>query len=854
MMRYFLFILLTMLSFPALAKETVDTDTDSLVEEILKLKQPDDYISPQYDFAKEAVKQFEEFTTSPGWSVELFEPLASDLVDILVGRQDYIAAGIVLEKAFNILLNEYSTEKIVNHNAHYLMTSAAEYYVRGGVYASAANFLETATSFCLMTGRNSGNHWVRILFNTSQLFSIYGNFDYAIKFFNDGMKYFSEIKESELSPITINTMLRCALALVDHTEQDTFSNMISFMKGDHSFTAENAMHWNLFIARCLHHYNKDYEAADRAYDTVFNSSQAKGAYPIAMTDAIETSWYLGKDKYSTMLLTATNIGRSLIEQSLNSFAINDTEQYWNNTAEKLNRAYGFTFNLENPDQFLMTGAFLNAVFTKSLSIQTYTEMMKSIKTGGSSKHREAFDKIVELRRKMGNTTNPEQRNAMASELNHLEWSLRISSDFTGFYGLNHNKTVLMPSGLAPDECEIEIVEYPKIENGEEINCYGAIICTSKPHTDKRLGISHRVENYEFVYLGPVIAWQLFHFGMNDNFDDKTRAEQYRHDRIVSVGNLMVPLLNHIQEYKKAYVSPTGILSMINIGALPWGTGDSIVNDKVEIVRINAAYDVPDIKKRDASLRSAALFHNIDFNNSNQSNNYMTDNLGETSGYRVSIEKGGPLKKFNRLPIDGAKLLQCVKSQTRKIDNHSAAFASEEAFKKYDSNAPELIHIDTHGFFIPSSDQAFIGKHVLSGTRERALLTCGLAMSGCNHAWAGEDVPEGKEDGILTGWEISCMDLSGCKLAVLSACETAQGDVDRINGVLGLQRALKMAGVKAMLLTLWSVDNELTEEFINGFYKRLPNSANFNEAFVETQKEFRKRHPDPYHWAPFMLIN
>ena len=46
MMRYFIFILLTLLSFPALAKETVDTDTDSLVEEILKLKQPDDYISP----------------------------------------------------------------------------------------------------------------------------------------------------------------------------------------------------------------------------------------------------------------------------------------------------------------------------------------------------------------------------------------------------------------------------------------------------------------------------------------------------------------------------------------------------------------------------------------------------------------------------------------------------------------------------------------------------------------------------------------------------------------------------------------------------------------------------------------
>ncbi|MDE5675506.1 MAG: CHAT domain-containing protein, partial [Muribaculaceae bacterium] len=662
------------------------------------------------------------------------------------------------------------------------------------------------------------------------------------------------INESEISPLTINAMLRSALLLVDHTEQDTFSGMISFMKGDHSFTAENAMHWNIFIALCLHHYFSDYEAADRIYDKVFNSPEAKGAYPIALTDAIRNAWYVEKDKYSSWLFTASNIGRTMIEQSLNSFSINDTELFWYRTANSLNNAYGLTFNLDNPDQFLMTGAFLNAVFTKSLSIQTYNEMMKSLKNCGDSKFREIFDKVTELRRKLGNTTDEEKRKAIASELSHLEWTLRIGYDFSANYGLNHNKTVMMASGLDADECEVEIVEYPKIENGKEVNSYGAIICSSKPHVDSRLGIAHRVEHYEFVYLGPVDAWQLVHTGLNNNFDDKTRAGQYLHNQVSGVGNLISPLLNHILKYKKAYVSPTGILSMINIGALPWGNGDSIVNDKVEIIRINAAYDVQDIKKRDASLNSAAVFHNIDFNSSDPGKGYLADAKGETSGYRVSIEKGGPAKKFHRLPIDGEALTKHIKKHTKKIDNYPGASASEDAFKKYDGKAPDLIHFDTHGFYIPDGNQAFIGKHTVSGTRERALLTCGLAMSGCNHAWAGEDTPAGKEDGILTAWEIACMDLSDCKLAVLSACETAQGDVDRINGVLGLQRALKIAGVKSMLLTLWSVDNELTEEFINGFYKRLPNSANFNEAFVETQKEFRKRHPDPYHWAPFMLIN
>lgn len=858
MMRYFLFILLALLSFPALAKETVDTDTDNLdgeiTEQLAELMKGNDLINYQRDFATMMAQAFDEYAASEGYSAPEFERTSSQIIDACIEQRDFIAAGVLLQKAFNILLKDYTGPNLKDLNMHYLAVSASEYYLSAGIDGMAGDWISNASEFCMATGRTSGNHWIRNKFNMATFLLRMGKEESAKGLYEEAVTNLQEIKDCELSPFTINAMLRCATEMIPHvssrflrptmkqlTKSDTISPVTKVMSG-------------VFNAKALCHYRKMYKTAWGIYDKLFNGEASTLAYKLAVYDALETAWHVGEEEYTSMLLTASHIGRDLTYLDLNSFSLNDAEMLWGRTADKLNRSFGIGLNGDTSNQFILTGAYLNSVFTKSLSTQNFHEVAKLIKESGTDKFKAVQREILELKHKMANVTDKKSRDALHNEIEKKELAMRSGINLAPLIGWNHNKSVMMPSSLEADECAVEILEYPKIENGEEITCYGAIICTSKPHTDKRLGISHRVENYEFVYLGPVIAWQLFHFGINDNFDDKTRAEQYRHDQIVSVGNLMVPLLNHIQGYKKAYVSPTGILSMINIGALPWGTGDSIVNDKVEIVRINAAYDVPDIKKRDASLRSAALFHNIDFNNSNQSNNYMTDNLGETSGYRVSIEKGGPLKKFNRLPIDGAKLLQCVKSQTKKIDNHSAAFASEEAFKKYDSNAPELIHIDTHGFFIPSSDQAFIGKHVLSGTRERALLTCGLAMSGCNHAWAGEDVPEGKEDGILTGWEISCMDLSGCKLAVLSACETAQGNVDRINGVLGLQRALKMAGVKAMLLTLWSVDNELTEEFINGFYKRLPNSANFNEAFVETQKEFRKRHPDPYHWAPFMLIN
>lgn len=858
MMRYFLFILLTLLSFPALAKETVDTDTDSLdgkiTEQLAELIKGNDLINYQRDFATMMSQVFDEYAASEEYSASEFERTSSQIIDACIEQRDFIAAGVLLQKAFNILLKDYTGPNLKDLNMHYLLVSASEYYLSAGIDGMAADWISNASEFCMATGRTSGNHWIRNKFNLATFLLRMGKEESAKGLYEEAVTNLQEIKDSELSPFTIDAMLRCAIELIPHVSREFFFPTVKELKKYDTLSPVTKVMGKVFNAKALCHYKKRYKPAFEIYDELFNGEASTLAYKLAVYDALETAWHIGEEEYTSMLLTASHIGRDLTYLDLNSFSLNDAEVLWGRTADKLNRSFGIGLNGDTSNQFILTGAYLNSVFTKSLSTQNFQEVAKLIKESGTDKFKAVQREILELKHKMANVTDKKSRDALHSEIEKKELALRMGINLAPLIGKNHNKSVLMPSSLDADECAVEILEYPKIENGEEINCYGAIICTSKPHTDKRLGISHRVENYEFVYLGPVIAWQLFHFGMNDNFDDKTRAEQYRHDQIVSVGNLMVPLLNHIQGYKKAYVSPTGILSMINIGALPWGTGDSIVNDKVEIVRINAAFDVADIKKRTTKLNSAAVFSNMDFNNAGNTGLSSDYFANETAGYRVSIEKGAPMTKFPRLPIDGEKLNSIIKKHTGKVNSYSGSTASEEAFKKYNGNAPELLHIDTHGFYIPDGDQAFIGKHVINGSRERALLTCGLAMSGANKAWSGEEIAQGKEDGILTGWEIACMDLSGCKLAVLSACETAQGDIDRINGIRGLQRALKLAGVKAMLLTLWSVDNELTEEFINGFYKRLPNSANFNEAFIESQKEFRKRHPDPYHWAPFMLIN
>ncbi|MBK9018413.1 MAG: CHAT domain-containing protein [Saprospiraceae bacterium] len=83
-----------------------------------------------------------------------------------------------------------------------------------------------------------------------------------------------------------------------------------------------------------------------------------------------------------------------------------------------------------------------------------------------------------------------------------------------------------------------------------------------------------------------------------------------------------------------------------------------------------------------------------------------------------------------------------------------------------------------------------------------MIRSGLLLAGSNAAWEGRQPPEGAEDGILTAYEISQMNLRNTELVVLSACVTGLGDISGNEGVYGLQRAFKIAGAKYLVMWLW----------------------------------------------------
>lgn len=187
-----------------------------------------------------------------------------------------------------------------------------------------------------------------------------------------------------------------------------------------------------------------------------------------------------------------------------------------------------------------------------------------------------------------------------------------------------------------------------------------------------------------------------------------------------------------------------------------------------------------------------------------------------------------------------------------------ARATEASVKALSS--PEILHIATHGYFLPegSSQKAGLPQWV-----EDPLLYSGLVFSGANSGGMGG------EDGYLTALELASIDLSRTQLTTLSACETGLGYVGG-EGVHGLRRALHMAGSKSQLLSLWNVDDEATLELMMAFYERLQAGEGRAEALRNVQRAmFAGKSPAPpsskrprssqvgkyrapYFWAAFVL--
>ena len=384
--------------------------------------------------------------------------------------------------------------------------------------------------------------------------------------------------------------------------------------------------------------------------------------------------------------------------------------------------------------------------------------------------------------------------------------------------------------LSNDECAVEIVKVPSLDFSDDY--YKAVIL-------------RRAMQYPIIVdLAPAST-------INNAI---TSGNLYGDGNHTLYSLVWEPIESFIHPQETVFIAPDGALCSVNIAALL----DSKNRRLMDSFLIHQCVSTKEIVKTKESEyhHSIALFGGIIYDDVNRQNTYSSNGVS-LKAYRGvdcdSREHGWAYLPWTKIEVESIdSTASCSGIQSSLFVGRDA---TEHQFKTFSGDNISILHIATHGFYYNKStayDLTFFERMALN---DNPLNRCGLIMTGGQRAWLGEDLPNDEEDGILLGSEIARMDLTRVDMVVLSACNTGLGDIS-YEGVSGLQRAFKQAGVNNIIMTLSVVDDNATRALMNKFYEILFSGKDVRFAFNNAINWMRNDtfYGKPQYWTPFVLIN
>lgn len=330
-----------------------------------------------------------------------------------------------------------------------------------------------------------------------------------------------------------------------------------------------------------------------------------------------------------------------------------------------------------------------------------------------------------------------------------------------------------------------------------------------------------------------------------------------------------------------YFSPSGLLHRLNLNAIPVPIPTLAPNktltlaDRYQLIELGSTrqlvIEAPKTEitqSKDAQIYGGIQYEmdstSIKIANVDLNKNLLTARRGIDFTHADSTLRGGKWNYLKWTEVEINSLEAILTDVGMKPELHKGYTATEESFKRIgvDKPSPRIVHLATHGFFFPDPKSKSKNENLVAEAKEpvfkiseHPMIRSGLILAGGNHVWqTGKPFQPGFEDGILTAYEISQMNLANTELVVLSACETGLGDIQGNEGVYGLQRAFKIAGAKYLIMSLWQVPDFHTQELMTTFYSKwLEDKMSIPDAFRAAQKELKEKFKEPFYWAGFVLV-
>lgn len=272
-----------------------------------------------------------------------------------------------------------------------------------------------------------------------------------------------------------------------------------------------------------------------------------------------------------------------------------------------------------------------------------------------------------------------------------------------------------------------------------------------------------------------------------------------------------------------------------------------ISERFNIVRLSSTREICN-HDSDGSLLSISLYGNLQYDVSSETktansrkysiSHYCADDNKRSLFMKDSIRAGYKYLYWTKAEIDSIEEYAITYMPQMSIFKYELDMGTEESFKALSNNSTSIIHFATHAFYFDS---------ISSGNDSPSE---GLLLAGCNTICNDSLTVE---DGILCSSEIELLNLRNTSLVVLSGCNTGLG-ANMVDGIGGLQRSFKKAGVKSIIMSLWEVSDIATAYFMQNFYKSLFITQSTRKSFIQAQRLTKNKFGSPYYWASFILLD
>ena len=535
--------------------------------------------------------------------------------------------------------------------------------------------------------------------------------------------------------------------------------------------------------------------------------------------------------------------KAQIRSRLPYYTVEERESYWKTKSETLSKMTPFAIKAEQWQTDFTKDCYDGLVLSKSFLLDSERSTYDVLKKSGTDEDLHDATMIAAMQAKIREWEKNYSQNAdsildLTSKAEILEKSLtgrcRSYGDMTSFMAVGYKE---IKDNLNDGDVLIDFTDFVSESRG-------------------RVYAAYLVENKQ---VNPLLQ-ELFAESKIDSMQVAYPDQYYESPYAETLYTLLwMPFKDKVTEGATVYYVPSQLLFQIALESLPMEDG-TLLGEHYHFVRLSSARELVYLDtKLDIEMASAndnaVLYGGLlyDLKAADWEAEAKKYDISSLLAFRGDILQGDsiPLLPGSKIEVDAIE--QILKSHHLKVESYTGKRGTEESFLNMSGKAPEILHVATHGFFYTPDEAQEIDY--LRGY-EDAMSLSGLVMSGGNAAWRGQELPDGVLGGILTASNISRLDLSNTQLTVLSACQSGKGQATP-EGLYGLQRAFKKAGVKTMIMSLWNVSDVVGTEFMRLFYENLLDKDNHfdkRKAFEKAKSAIREKYPEPFFWACFVMLD